>query len=130
MDNNQHNIYSNYQNYITNQNRPIMIQCSHSLFIGDLRDSFKIIYLHVRQEPTVILNRPVFYLLYFLLRRNIISELFHTCLAPTQLRLRPLYFSLVKTAIWNDPNLDTNPPSQTYNISFSSTVTLIEARES
>ena len=44
----QHNIYSNYQNYITNQNKPIMIQCSQPLFIGDLRDFSKIVHLHVR----------------------------------------------------------------------------------
>ena len=36
----------------------------------------------------------------------------------------------MQTAVWNDPNLDTNPPRQTCTISSSLTFTLTEARES
>ena len=46
----------------------------------------------IQQDPTIILNHPKSYLLYFLLRRNIIFELFHICPDLTQLRLQLLYF--------------------------------------
>ena len=77
--------YILYQNYITNQNRPILIQCSRSLFIGDLRDFSKILHLPIRQEPTVIQNRPISQITIFFILDKITFQIlsFHTRSTPT-----------------------------------------------
>ena len=59
---------------ILNQNRPIILQCSRPLFIGNLRDSSKIIHLPIRARTYSYTNCS---LLFFLLGKHYFNYFRH-----------------------------------------------------